>query len=108
LTSILHLGHDLLSKLLQLILVTLLLRPTDTQTFLLIWLRDHVEVNVIHDLMSHTSIVLQNVVVLSIYCLSDLLCDGQDLGELVVGDVVEFCAVVFGDDELRGVIRGDV
>jgi hypothetical protein len=67
-----------------------------------------VEVNVIHDLMSHTSIVLQNVVVLSIHRLSDLLCDREDLGELVVGDIVEFCAVVFRDDELRGVVRGDV
>jgi hypothetical protein len=108
LTSILHLGHDLLSKLLQLILVTLLLRPTDTQTFLFIWLGDHVEVDVVHDLMSHTSIVLQDVVVLSVYRLSDLLCDGQDLGELVVGDIVEFCAMVFGDDELRGVVREEV
>jgi hypothetical protein len=108
LTSILHLGHDFLSKLLQLILITLLLRPTDTQTFLFVWLRDHVEVDVIHDLMSHTSIVLQNVVVLSIYRLSDLLCDRQDLGELIVGDIVEFCAVVFGNDELRGVVREEV
>jgi hypothetical protein len=86
----------------------LLLRPTDTQTFLFVWLRDHVEVDVIHDLMSHTSIVLQNVVVLSIYRLSDLLCDRQDLGELIVGDIVEFCAVVFGNDELRGVVREEV
>jgi hypothetical protein len=67
-----------------------------------------VEVDVIHDLMSHTSIVLQNVVVLSIYRLSNLLCDRQDLCELIVGDIVEFCAVIFGDDELRGVVRGDV
>jgi hypothetical protein len=64
-----------------------------------------VEVDVIHDLMSHTSIVLQNVVVLSIYRLSNLLCDRQDLCELIVGDIVEFCAVIFGDDKLRGVVR---
>jgi hypothetical protein len=30
----------------------------------------------------------------------DLLGDGENLGELVVRNVVEFCAVVFGDDEL--------
>jgi hypothetical protein len=59
-----------------------------------------VEVNVIHNLMSNTSVVLQDIVVLSIHRLSNLLCDGQDLGELVVGDIVEFCAVVFGNDEL--------
>jgi hypothetical protein len=59
-----------------------------------------VEVDVIDNLMSDASIVLQNVVVLGIYGLSDLLCDGQDLCELIVGDVVEFCAVVLGDDEL--------
>jgi hypothetical protein len=38
--------------------------------------------------------------------LSDLLCDGQDLGKLVVGNIVEFCAVVFGDDELGWIVRG--
>jgi DNA-binding ferritin-like protein (Dps family) len=32
--------------------------------------------------------------------LGNLLCNGQDLCELVVGDIVEFCAVVLGDDEL--------
>jgi hypothetical protein len=39
--------------------------------------------------------------------LSDLLCDREDLGELVVGDIVEFCAVVFGNDELGEMVRGD-
>lgn len=58
------------------------------------------EVNVVNHLVSDSSIVLQNVVVACIDCLCDLLCDGQDLCELVVGDVVEFCAVVLGDDEL--------
>lgn len=58
------------------------------------------EVHMIDHLMSNPSIVLQDVVVGCIDCLCDLLCDGQDLCELVVGDVVEFCAVVFGDDEL--------
>lgn len=62
--------------------------------------------NVIHNLMGHTSIVLQDIVVLSIHRLSDLLCDGQDLSELVVGNIVEFCAVVFGDDELGWIVRG--
>ena len=63
------------------------------------------EVNVVHDLVSDASIVLQDVVVLGIHRLSNLLCDGQDLCELVVGDIVEFCAVVFGNDELRQVVR---
>jgi hypothetical protein len=30
----------------------------------------------------------------------DLLCDREDFSELVVGYVVELCAVVFGDDQL--------
>jgi len=101
----LHLCHNLLSKLLQLVLVALLLRPVDTQAFLLVRLGNHVEVNVVHDLVSDASIVLQDVVVLGIHCLSNLLCDRQDLCELVVGDIVEFCAVVFGNDELRQVVR---
>lgn len=63
------------------------------------------EVNVVHDLVSDASIVLQDVIVLGIHCLSNLLCDGQNLCELVVGDIVEFCAVVLGNDELGRVIR---
>lgn len=102
---VLHLGQNLLLELLELVLVTLLLGPADTQTFLLIWLRDHVEVNMVDNLVSNASVVLQDVVVFSVHRLSDFLCDGQDLSELIVGDVVEFCAVVFGNDELGRVIR---
>ena len=95
-----HLGQDFLLELLELVLVTLLLRPVDTQAFLLVGLGNHVEVDVIHDLMSDAAVVLQDVVILSVYGLSDFLCDRQDLCELVVGDIVEFCAVVLGNDEL--------
>jgi len=35
---------------------------------------------------------------------SNSLRDGEDFGELVVGNVVELCAVVFGDDELGGTL----
>lgn len=54
----------------------------------------------IHHLMRNLSIVLQDVVVVRSHSLGDLLCHRENFGELVVGDVVEFCAVVFGDDEL--------
>jgi hypothetical protein len=67
-----------------------------------------VEVNVVDNLVSDASIVLQDVVVFGVYGLGDLLCDGQNLCELVVGDVVEFCAVVLGDDQLAGIVRGRV
>ena len=45
-------------------------------------------------------VVLQNVVVFDTLCDGDLLRDFEDLGELIVGDVVQFGAVVLGDDEL--------
>jgi len=35
---------------------------------------------------------------------SNSLRDGEDFGELVVGNVVELCPVVFGDDELGGTL----
>lgn len=41
----LHLRLNLLHQLLQLVLVALLLWPLDAQTLLLVWLRDHVEVD---------------------------------------------------------------
>ncbi|KAG9526731.1 hypothetical protein KCV07_g8, partial [Aureobasidium melanogenum] len=58
-----HLRQDLLFELLELVLVTLLLRPADAQPLLLIRLRDHMEVHMIDHLMSNPSIVLQDVVV---------------------------------------------
>jgi len=56
--------------------------------------------HMIYDLVRDTAIVLQDVVVLDVLRDGYFLGYGEDLGELVVGDVVEFCAVVFGDDEL--------
>lgn len=56
--------------------------------------------HMIHHLMRNLSIVLQDVVVVRSHSLGDLLCHRENFGELVVGDIVEFCAVVFGDDEL--------
>lgn len=55
-------------------------------------------------LMCERAIVLQNVVILDVLRRfqggSDLFGDGEELGEVFVGDVGEFLAVVFGDDEL--------
>lgn len=51
-------------------------------------------------LMRKPAIVLQHVVVFETLRHGNLLGYGQQLGELVVGDVVELCAVVFGYDEL--------
>lgn len=51
-------------------------------------------------LMCDPPVVLQNVVVFDTLCDGDLLRDFEDLGELIVGDVVQFGAVVLGDDEL--------
>lgn len=51
-------------------------------------------------LMCDPPVVLQNVVVFDTLCDGDLLRDFEDFGELIVGDVVQFGAVVLGDDEL--------
>lgn len=58
------------------------------------------ETYVVDHLVRDAAVVLQDVVVLAADGLGDLLGDGQDLGQLVVGDVVQLGAVVFGDDEL--------
>lgn len=55
---------------------------------------------VVDQLVRDAAVVLQDVVVLAADGLGDLLGDGQNLGQLVVGDVVQLGAVVFGDDEL--------
>jgi len=59
------------------------------------------EVDVIDLLMGQTAVILQHVEILRARGLRDVLCDLQDLEELVVGNVGELDAVVFRDDELR-------
>jgi hypothetical protein len=52
-------------------------------------------------LVRNPSVVLQDVVVLDALRNRNTLRHGQDLGKLVIGDVVELRAVVLGDDELH-------
>jgi hypothetical protein len=54
----------------------------------------------VYHLMRNPSIILQDIVILQSLRNGDLLRDGEHLGQLVVGDVVQLCAVVFGDHEL--------
>jgi hypothetical protein len=58
----------------------------------------------IHNLMRNPPVVLQDVVVLDVLRDSNAFRNGQDFGELVVGYVVELCAVVFWDDQLGGTL----
>lgn len=94
-----HLTLHVLRHLTQLILGDALLhRPSDPQPFLLVRLRNHVEMYVVYHLVCCASVVLENIIVGCSGRCSQLLRDGQDLGERVVGDVCQFCAVVFRDD----------
>jgi hypothetical protein len=52
-------------------------------------------------LVGNPAVVLQDVEVFCADGRGDLLGDGQQLGEAVVGDVCELLAVVLGDDELE-------
>lgn len=51
-------------------------------------------------LVCQPAVVLEHVVVLAALRLRDALRDGQDLEQVVVGDVCELRAVDFRDDEL--------
>ena len=51
-------------------------------------------------LVGNPAVVLQDVEILCADGRGNLLGDGQQLGETVVGDVCELLAVVLGDDEL--------
>lgn len=54
----------------------------------------------IHNLMRNLAIILQDVVILEALRDGDFLGHREHLVQLVVGHVVQFCAVVFGYDEL--------
>jgi hypothetical protein len=60
------------------------------------------EVHMVHHLVRNASIVLQDIVVLNVLRNRNALRYREHFGELVIGDVVQFCAVVLGDDELWG------
>lgn len=51
-------------------------------------------------LVGNSSVVLQNIVILDPLCDCNPLGYGQHFRELIVGDIVQLCAVVLGDDEL--------
>ena len=51
-------------------------------------------------LVGNPAVVLQDVEILCADGRGNLLGDGQQLGEAVVGDVCELLPVVLGDDEL--------
>lgn len=55
--------------------------------------------NVIDNLMRDPAIVLQDVVVLCSYGFSNPLCDGQDLGQVFVRQLVQLGGVILGDYE---------
>ena len=57
-------------------------------------------VNVVNLLVRDPAIVLQDVEVFGSNGGSDLLCNGKELCEVVVGDVCELLAVELGDDKL--------
>jgi len=104
----LHLTLNLLQQLLQLPLIRLLRRPLNAQPLLLIRLGNQVEVHMIHLLVCNAPVVLQNIVVFDALCDGDLLRHGEHLGQLIVGDVVQFRTVVFGDDELGAIVSASV
>lgn len=53
-----HLRLNLLKQLLQLIHISFLLRPLDSQALCLVWLGDDVEMDVVNLLVSQTAVVL--------------------------------------------------
>jgi len=93
----LHLRLDLLVQSLQLIHVGLLSRPANAHTFLLVGLGDHVEVNVVDDLVCNTTVVLQDIEVRCTTGLGNLLCHGQNLQQVLVRDISQLRAVELGN-----------
>ena len=53
----------------------------------------------IHLLMCQPAIILQHIVVLGTHHLGDLAHYGEHFSQLVVGNVSQVAAMVFGDDE---------
>lgn len=58
------------------------------------------KMHMVYNLMRDPSIILQDIVVLHSLRNGNPLRNGEHFGELVVGDVVQLCAVELGDDEL--------
>lgn len=99
LESILNLGLDLLGKALELVHVRLLGVPDNAQTLALVWLGDQVKVDVVYLLVGNSAIVLKHVVVNGARGSRDLLEDGQELSQRIIGDIGQLSTVVLGDDE---------
>lgn len=89
-------------QLLQPLLIIRLHRPADAQPLGLVRLGNHVHVHVSDLLVRQLAVVLQDVEVRGARGDGQLLGDGQEFRQGVVGDVGQFQAVVFGDYELWG------
>ena len=74
-------------QLLERIRVRRLLRPADAKPFLLVRLGDHVHVHVADLLVRQLAVVLQDVEVHSAASDGELLGDGEEFNQRVVGDV---------------------
>lgn len=62
------------------------------------------EVDVVDFLMCQAAVVLEDIVVFRVERFGDAAGDREELGEGVVGDFVEFGAVVFGNYELEDML----
>lgn len=57
------------------------------------------KVDMVDDLVGVPAVVIEDVEVVSAGCERKLLDDGEDVGEVLVGQLVDLGRVVLGDDE---------
>jgi len=100
-----HLRLHLLQQSLQRLHIRLLCRPPNPQPLLPARLRNHMKMHMVNLLVGRAAIVLQHVEVARARRPRQPLRHRQNLGELVVRDVGQFGAVVFGDYELAVLVK---
>ena len=63
------------------------------------------EMHMINLLMRNPSVVLKDIVVFDTLSNCDLLRHCENLGQLVVGNVMQLCAMMFRNDKLQNIVR---
>jgi len=102
----LHAARDILVDLVETLLSVLRLGPANNEARFLGALRDEVEVDMGHDLVGDGSVVLQNIVPVAVKAGNvelrrhgNLLGEREQVGEVLVRDVVQLLAVVLRDHQ---------
>jgi len=95
----LHLRFELIPQFLEQVHVCLLGWPADGEAFCLVWFRDHVNMDMIYELMGYSPVILEDIEIRRTCGYCQFLHHGEKLSEVLVRYLDEFGPMEFRNYE---------